>query len=240
MKKPKMILFDYGQTLISEGRFDGIKGTKALLKYAVKNKYNKTAEEIQEAANAINRELGRGDRATRHLFQVEAPNSMFTSYLYTSLGVTLSIGPEEIDRIFWNAASPGTPTEGIADFLQFLQENGIRTGVISNISYCSQVVKERINNCIPNHNFEFIIATSAYLFRKPNKRIFDMAMEMADLSPEDVWFIGDDYQCDVVGASKAGCFPVWYIGAIDTGYVEKDGVLTVRTWEELQEIIGRL
>ena len=28
MKKPKMILFDYGQTLANEQLFDGIKGTE--------------------------------------------------------------------------------------------------------------------------------------------------------------------------------------------------------------------
>ncbi len=30
MKLPKMILFDYGQTLIAEQKFDGIKGTEAV------------------------------------------------------------------------------------------------------------------------------------------------------------------------------------------------------------------
>ncbi len=51
MKIPKMILFDYGQTLIAEQRFDGIKGTEAVLKHATRNKYNLTAEQIQERAN---------------------------------------------------------------------------------------------------------------------------------------------------------------------------------------------
>lgn len=32
MKKPKMILFDYGQTLVNEQLFDGVKGTEAVLK----------------------------------------------------------------------------------------------------------------------------------------------------------------------------------------------------------------
>lgn len=49
--KPKMILFDYGQTLIDEGKFDGIKGTEAVLRYAVKNKYNLSAERVQEEAD---------------------------------------------------------------------------------------------------------------------------------------------------------------------------------------------
>lgn len=70
----------------------------------------------------------------------------------------------------------------------------------SNISYCSEVVKERILSMIPNNEFEFVIATSEYLFRKPNKRIFDLALEKAALTPEDVWYIGDNYECDVIGA----------------------------------------
>lgn len=37
MKKPGMILFDYGQNLVNEQFFDEIKGTEAVLKYATKN-----------------------------------------------------------------------------------------------------------------------------------------------------------------------------------------------------------
>lgn len=37
----------------------------------------------------------------------------------------------------------------------------------------------------------------------------------------DVWYIGDQYQCDIVGASAAGLFPVWYIWAIDMKYEPK-------------------
>lgn len=36
MRKPKMILFDYGQTLVKERKFDGIAGTEAVLRYAAK------------------------------------------------------------------------------------------------------------------------------------------------------------------------------------------------------------
>lgn len=50
MRKPKMMLFDYGQTLVNEKKFDGIAGTRAVLQYATKNKYGRTAEEVQAAA----------------------------------------------------------------------------------------------------------------------------------------------------------------------------------------------
>ncbi|WP_310602099.1 HAD family hydrolase [Anaerosporobacter sp.] len=237
MKKPKMILFDYGQTLINEGKFDGVKGTAEVLKYAKVNKYNRTAEQVQEVADAINKELGRFDPMRRHLFQVEVPNDMFTAYLYESQGIELSIPYSQVDNIFWDVASPGTATEGIAEFLQFLKEQGIRTGVISNISFGGKALTERINRIIPTNEFEFIIATSEYMFRKPNHRIFDFALEKAGLQAEDVWYIGDQYECDIVGAKGAGLFPVWYTGAIDLPYVEKEDVFMVSKWEELRDTL---
>ena len=117
MIKPKMILFDYGQTLVNEVSFDGVKGTEGVLKYAVKNKYNKTAEEVQNYANQLNKEIGRFDPEKRHLFQYEIPNYMFTRYLYESQGIEIDLSPEEIDNIFWDAAAPGIPTNGIDDIL---------------------------------------------------------------------------------------------------------------------------
>ncbi len=240
MKKPKMILFDYGQTLVDEEFFDGVKGTEAVLRYATRNKYNKSAKEVQAYAAELNRELGRFDPERKHLFQVEVPNHMFTKYLYESQGIEISLRPEEIDRVFWNAAAPGRPTEGIGEFLAFLKESGIRTGVISNISYCGEVVAERINNCIPDNDFEFIIATSEYMYRKPNGRIFGLALEKAELLPEEVWYVGDQYQCDIVGAGAAGLFPVWYVGAIDMKYEPKEDALTIENWKELIELLKKL
>ena len=237
MRLPKMVLFDYGQTLVAEEKFDGVKGTRAVLQYATKNKYNLSAEEVQEHANRINTELGRLDPIKRHTMEIEIPNSTFAPYLYESVGIELSIGPSEVDRLFWDAASPGRPTDGIEMFLEYLKEKGIRTGVISNITYDSDVVKERINRLIPSNEFEFIIATSSYLFRKPNKHIFELALEKANLRAGDVWYIGDNYACDVKGAIGAGIFPVWYIGAIDLPYTEDKDVCTISAWKELIELV---
>lgn len=62
---PKMILFDHGQTITDERQFSGIKGTEAVLKYATRNKYNLSAERVQEEADKINWESGRFDPANR-------------------------------------------------------------------------------------------------------------------------------------------------------------------------------
>ena len=240
MKKPKMILFDYGQTLVNQQKLNGVRGTEAVLKYAVENKYNLSASQVQEEVEKINHELGRADSPTRYLSQIEVPNHMFTAYLYESLGIQLSLTSEQIDKVFWDNAAPGVPTDGIETFLEYLNQSGIRTGVISNITFAGNIVDSRINETIPTHHFKFIIATSEYLFRKPNRRIFDLALEKANLRAEEVWYIGDDYECDVAGARNAGIFPIWYVGAVDSPYEEKEDVLKIRAWKELQEWMENL
>ena len=232
MITPKMILFDYGQTLVAEQKFDGVKGTEAVLQYAVRNKYHLSAEQVQARANEINREFGRFDPEKRHLFQIEIPNTMFTPYLYESLGIEIALSNSEIDRVFWDAAAPGVPTKGVQNFLRYLQEKNIRTGVISNISYAPSVVARRINRLLPDNAFEFIITSSNYIFRKPNKRLFELALEKADLKPDEVWHVGDQYECDIKGALGAGLMPVWYTGAMDLPYVEDKNILTIAGWEE--------
>lgn len=237
MTKPKMILFDCGQTLINEAKFDGVKGTEAVLQYATKNKYNRTAAQIQAVADEMNGEMGRFDPARMHLLQVEVPNDMFCKYLYESQGVELSIHGAQLDKVFWDAAAPAVPTEGVEVFLDFLQEQGIRIAILSNISYCGETLENRMREVLPNHEFEFILATSEYMYRKPHRRIFEFALEKAELKPEEVWYIGDNYECDVVGAKNAGLFPVWYLGATAKQQEPKEGVLTVKSWEEVKALL---
>lgn len=242
MKLPEMILFDYGQTLINEQKFNGVKGTEAVLKYAVKNKYNLTAEQIQREADDINHELGRFDSSGKHLCLAEIPNTMFTPYLYESQGIEIPLSTEEVDKIFWDAASPGVPTDGITDFLDFLNKNKIRTGVISNISYAQSVVAGRINTLLPGNSFEFILTSSNYIFRKPHRRIFGLALEKAGLQAENVWYVGDNYECDIKGAASAGITPVWYTGASGTANENMlhNDVFQIKKWEELENRLKEL
>ena len=237
MTKPKMILFDYGQTLVNEAKFDGVKGTEAVLQYATKNKYNRTAAQIQAVADEINGEMGRFDPARRHLLQVEIPNTMFCGYLYESQGVELSIRGAQLDKVFWDAASPGVPSEGVEDFLDFLKEQDIRVAVLSNITYSGEALQNRLQEVLPDQEFEFILATSEYMYRKPHRRIFEFALQKAELKPEEVWYIGDNYECDIEGAKNAGLFPVWYLGATDKPQEPKEGILTVKSWEEVKALL---
>ena len=64
------------------------------------------------------------------------------------------------------------------------------------------------------------------------------SLEKAGLNPDETWYIGDQYECDIKGALNAGIFPVWYIGAIDLPYKDDKNILTVKTWDNLMEIMS--
>ena len=129
--------------------------------------------------------------------------------------------------------------------LGYLNEKGIRTGVISNIVWSGEALKDRIDRLLPNNRFEFVIASSDYMFRKPCKVLFDIALNKAGLPPEKVWYCGDNAKADVEGAAGAGIFPVWYDN--DTDSKSKDRVympqcehLHIKDWSEMIKILDKL
>ena len=118
---------------------------------------------------------------------------------------------------------------------------GIRTGVISNIGMSGVALSNRIKRLLPYNKFEFIIASSEYVFRKPHKRIFEIALKKAQLQSDDVWYCGDNILCDVEGAKAYGITPIWYTGAITRDTVSvPDSCLEISDWYELSEIVSRL
>ena len=99
---------------------------------------------------------------------------------------------------------------GADSLIRYLNETGIRTGVISNNGWSGEALKERLDRLLPENRFEFVLSSADYMIRKPDRRLFEIALLKADLPPEKVWFCGDSYEKDVVGAHTAGIFPVWY------------------------------
>jgi putative hydrolase of the HAD superfamily len=230
-------MFDYGQTLITESRFDGVSGNKAILKLARKNPYQISAKQLQEYALALNRDIGRYHPDVRRSTEIEVHNHLFQHYLYEYFCLEFDLGPAELEKIFWDNSALGKPTINIENLLEYLQVRGIRTAVISNISYSGKALSERINALLPGNHFEFILATSEYVFRKPNRRIFELALRKAGLDAKEVWFCGDNAYYDVEGASGAGIHPVWYRGAMEqeNKLIPEVDCFIIDDWMELKE-----
>lgn len=237
--KPSFILFDYGQTLVTEGTYDGAKGYDVILQWATANPNGVTGAQLQRDVEELNRELGRFDPATRHKRLTETPEESINRWLFARHGVEFDCDLRKLELPFWNAANPCEPTDGIADLLDFLKAEGIQTGVVSNLSFCGETLRGRIEGCIPNADFAFVISSCDYLFRKPSKHIFQAALAKTGVTADEIWFCGDQFLPDIQGASSAGMTPVWYKAFLryDQECRIADGGMEINSWEELKEKI---
>lgn len=240
MKYPKIILFDYGDTLLSEPNRDNRRGTDELMKYASSNPHGRTADDLWRATRIF---FDDALLAARTLdFDIGAQTLYRATCDY--LGLQFSLTPSEVERTFWNAATPGAVVPGAAEMLDALNAIKMRAAVLSNTCWSGETLLDRITRLLPNHQFEFVMASSDYLYRKPHKMIFEIALRKAGVAAEDAWYCGDRYDWDVCGALGAGIFPVWRNPDEKPGLRidPKTGAetLCIREWSELLEALERL
>jgi len=244
MTKPKMILFDYGDTLCAESDVDFLRGYEALMPYIKRNKNNLTPQQI----NNFDQEMYDKIAGDIHDIGYEVHEWPLLRFTYEYLGIELSISIPEAEMILWNAASPGAVMPRADKMLDYINARGIRSGVISNIGWSGAALTERINRFLPRNRFEFILASSEYIFRKPSPMLFNLALRKAGLNASDVWFCGDNIICDVEGAAAVGIFPVWYeelsmenpLRLQNNGAVPKVEHLYIHDWDEMIDALERL
>ncbi len=243
MEYPKMILFDYGHTLLWEPGWDSEHGNRELLKYVTKNPGGYSFEEIRKQAKVIFDE---------HIMSVrklglDVSGRVGDHVLYELLGIEFSLTPLEMETVFWDGASLGATMPGAAEMLDYINSNGIRSAVISNLMWSGEALKIRFDRLLPNNKFEFVMTSSDYLFRKPSKILFDIAIRKSELSPDEIWYCGDDPHSDVEGAHAAGIFPVWYENDTDDrpdrekyDYTPPFECLHIHEWREMTDSLEML
>ncbi|MGL4798932.1 MAG: HAD family hydrolase [Cellulosilyticaceae bacterium] len=227
----KAMLFDAGDTLIEYIKSHPLEGTRALLQIA-NNPNNVTAEEIQSYAM----EMGQLFNDARESKGIEYSMRSFQRFLYEMHDVSFDIEPIQVENIFNQKAFIGKTMEGILTFLDELESRGIRKAILSNSSFSEEAIREELRNYGINDNrFEFVISTSEYGFRKPDKRIFELALRKLKLNADEVCYIGNSFKYDVEGAQNAKIFPIWFNKQENKGSYKNGEVLEVRTYKEITE-----
>ncbi len=129
--------------------------------------------------------------------------------LLTALGLPESrledagrkIRQRHADAALWVRAEPCARA-----MLQGLEDAGLRLAVISN---ADGRVARYLDAAGLADAFEFILDSGAVGIEKPDRRIFDMALERLGLEAGEVVYVGDSWEIDVVGARGAGIRPVY-------------------------------
>jgi putative hydrolase of the HAD superfamily len=121
--------------------------------------------------------------------------------------------------------------------LEALLAAGVRRAVISNWVWA---LPELLHDLDLSHYFEVIVASARVGYVKPQRQIFDHALEMAGVRPEQAIHVGDSTEADVAGASAAGIRPVLLdrAGRYPSGYLDGLEVPVVHDLFGLLDALG--
>ncbi|NWW74713.1 HDHD3 protein, partial [Climacteris rufus] len=90
---------------------------------------------------------------------------------------------------------------GAGETLSRCRQLGFRMGVVSNFDSRLEVI---LSQCNLLHHFEFVLTSEAAGFAKPDGRIFEQALRLGGVPPEQAAHIGDDYSRDYRAARAVG------------------------------------
>ena len=208
LSRPDMMVFDFGDTLVKITEYRPVEAMRKILAVC-RNPEGATAEEIAAKAAEMNHALW----ASFPQPVIEAATQPFQRYLLEFFGVELLLPPDVLEYLFWEEVFVMEAATGISSLLEACRAAGIRVGVISNITFSGRHIEQALARHLPGVTFEFILASSDYLYRKPDPALFRLALRKARLPAECVWYLGDRPEYDVAGAASVGMYPVWYRGS---------------------------
>jgi HAD superfamily hydrolase (TIGR01549 family) len=100
------------------------------------------------------------------------------------------------------------PEEDAHEMLRTFQEQGYCLAIISNAADDNDV-QTLVDNANIRSYFELILSSAAVGIRKPNPRIFEIALEMMDVPNSRVAMVGDTLEADILGAQNADIYSIW-------------------------------
>ncbi|WP_212091578.1 HAD family hydrolase [Bacillus nitratireducens] len=117
--------------------------------------------------------------------------------------------PHNYIQDFWNENFPKcfSIDQNTIHFLNHIKRH-FKIGIITNGSTHRQ--KAKIINTNLNNYFDTIIISEEVGLSKPDKRIFELALNKLNVQPENTLFVGDDLEKDIAGCQNANIKGVWF------------------------------
>ncbi|EOO74373.1 HAD hydrolase, family IA [Bacillus cereus VD021] len=117
--------------------------------------------------------------------------------------------PRNYIQDFWNKNLPKcfSIDQNTILFLNHIKRH-FKVGIITNGS--TQRQKAKIMDTGLNEYFDTIIISEEVGFSKPDKRIFELALNKLNVQSEDVLFVGDDLEKDIAGCQNANIKGIWF------------------------------
>ncbi len=113
----------------------------------------------------------------------------------------------------------GVNFDGIHEFLDELKNRGYKLAILTNAAKVDYQNK-KLNTLNIRHHFDEIVISGEYSemmcgepknekYCKPNASIFLYTAKKLGLDPSELYYVGDNPRCDILGAINGGYTPIW-------------------------------
>ncbi len=156
------------------------------------------ADEVFEAAA-----IGKMSLKDSHIYRMKAALADFGYQVSDALALTIQIdydyfqGQLELNPIF-------------PEIFDYCKTQGIAMGIITNGPHRHQLRKIRTLKLLDWIPMEHILISGQVGITKPNPAIFQLLEERLGLPGGQIYYVGDSFDNDVVGAKSSGWRAVWF------------------------------
>jgi putative hydrolase of the HAD superfamily len=127
------------------------------------------------------------------------------------------------------------PFDGALDTLRTLRSRGHRLGLLTNGSSAFQ--RRKLMRFELEPLFELILIEGELGYGKPDRRVFQAALDHFGSAASETWMIGDNLHADVAGAQALGLIGVWH-DAHGVGIPREPTVVPDKVIRHVAELIG--
>jgi HAD superfamily hydrolase (TIGR01549 family) len=242
-KKIKAVLFDLGETLLDFGR---INTTKI---------FRQSAKLTYEFLQSCNKPLGNFQWYCWHsmiAFRFHCLVSSLTGKDFNALLLLKKIGikkgftldEDQLRQLGWLWYEPLAKLARIEPRLKAtlasLKQMGFKLGIVSNTFISEGSLDRHLAQFGILDFFPIRLYSHQFAFRKPDIRIFQTAAQQIGEPPQDVLFVGDRINKDIVPALKAGMRAVLKEAYTNIGKKIPKGVWKISRLSELPSLIEKI
>jgi putative hydrolase of the HAD superfamily len=239
----KAVFFDLGETLLNFGKVD----TGRIFKEAARLSYG-FLRQLKQKVDSF------GYYFLRNLISIRVHYlfSNITGRDFDSLALLKKIGrkwrlqlnEQQWQYLAWLWYEPlgkiATVETNIIETLEKLKNAGLKLGIVSNTFVHGSSLDKHLAQLGMLEYFPIRLYSYNYSFRKPDRRIFETAADLAGEEPKKTMFVGDRLDNDIKGALKAQMHPVLKSAYTNNGRKVPKGVVKINNLSELPQVIEKI
>ncbi|MFC5651316.1 HAD family hydrolase [Paenibacillus solisilvae] len=127
--------------------------------------------------------------------------------------------------------------QGAVELLMALRSQGIKLGLITNGSVHTQNAK--LDQAQLRDFFDVIVVSDEVQIKKPDQRIFELALERLGAAAARTWYVGDHPVNDIKGARDAGLSAIWLSGFMEWDDTLEEPSAKIGSLLEILDIVNR-